>query len=126
MELRLGHGALEAQEQPIVEVGRIIDAVFVQDERIGERADLQEPMPVRRIARQARHLEAHDDPGPTHADFGDQSLEARPIDGRRAGQSLIIVDHDDLIMCPPERDRALLQGVLALRTLGVLEDLPER
>ena len=52
MKLRLTHRALESQEQAIVEVARIVDAVLVEDQRLGEGTDLQEPVPVRRIASQ--------------------------------------------------------------------------
>ena len=53
VQLGFTHRALEAQEQAIVKVTRVVDAVLVEDERLGEGADFQEPMPVRRIARQA-------------------------------------------------------------------------
>ena len=55
-----------------------------------------------------------------------EPLKAFPVGGRGAGLAQIAVDDDDLIDGPAERDRALTQGVLPLRALGVLEDLPER
>ena len=62
VEFRFAHGALQAQQQAIIEMRGIVHPVFIQDERVGQRADLQEPMPVRRVAREARDLQAHDDP----------------------------------------------------------------
>jgi hypothetical protein len=53
VQLGFTHRALEAQEQPVVKVTGIVDAVLVEDECLGEGTDLQEPVPVRRIARQA-------------------------------------------------------------------------
>src|SRR5262245_3495724 len=50
VQLRFTHRPLQAQQQ-IVEVGGIVDAVLVEDQRVGESADLQEPMPIARVAR---------------------------------------------------------------------------
>src|SRR5207249_5608574 len=40
MQLRLTHRALEAEQEPVVEVRRIVDAILVEDEGVRERADL--------------------------------------------------------------------------------------
>ena len=40
VELGLAHGALEAEQQPIIEMCRVVDAVLVENERVGERTDL--------------------------------------------------------------------------------------
>src|SRR5436309_2079444 len=61
VELGLTHRALEAQQQPVVEVTGIVDAVLVEDERVGERADLEEPMPVGGAPREPRDFQAHDE-----------------------------------------------------------------
>ena len=52
MQLRLRHRALQPQQQPVVEIGRRIDAVDVGDQRACQRAQIQELMPVRGGARQ--------------------------------------------------------------------------
>ena len=100
MQLGLAHGALEAEQQPVVEVGRVIEAVLVADQRAGQRADLQQPVPVGVVAGQPGHLQAEHDPGPAHADLGDQALEAVPVGGRGAGLALVGVDDDDLLGWP--------------------------
>lgn len=46
MQLGLTHGALEPQQQSVIEVGGIVDAVFVEDQGRGERAEFNEPVPV--------------------------------------------------------------------------------
>jgi hypothetical protein len=46
MELAFGHGSLEAQEEPVVEAGRVIQAVFVADQGVVVGADLDELLPV--------------------------------------------------------------------------------
>ena len=85
MQLGFAHRALEAQQEPIVEVGRIVYAVLVENQRVGEGADLQQPMPVGIVPREAGDLEPHDDACATHADIGHQSLKtlrARPLTRR--------------------------------------------
>jgi hypothetical protein len=39
--------------QAIIEMCRVINAIFIEDQRVGERADLQQAMPVHRISSQA-------------------------------------------------------------------------
>ena len=50
VQLRFTHRALESEQQPVVEVGRIIEAVFIEDQRVGERANLQQMMPIGAVA----------------------------------------------------------------------------
>ena len=126
VQLRLAHRALESEQQSVVEVGRVIEAVLVEDQRVGERADLQQSMPVGVVARQPRDLQAEHDPGLAQADVGDEPLEPFAVGGARAGLALVGVDHDDLLDRPAERDRALTQRVLALRALGVGLHLAQR
>jgi hypothetical protein len=102
VQLGFTHRALEAQEQAIVKVPRVVDAILVEDERLGEGADFQEPVPVRRIARQARHLQPHHEPHAAEADLGDEALKAIALDRRGARQPEVLVDHDDLIQRPAE------------------------
>src|SRR6516162_5949046 len=42
MQLGLAHGALEAKQQSIVEHGRVINAVGIADERVGEAAEIEQ------------------------------------------------------------------------------------
>src|SRR5258708_19452307 len=83
-------------------------------------------MPVGGIARQARHLEAHHNPGAAQTHLGDKTLEPQAINRRRAGQAEVRVDYDHLINAPSKSDRALSQVVLALSALGILKQLSQR
>ena len=47
VKLGLRHRALQPEQQPVVEVGRRIDAVGVGDQRARQGAQVQQPMPVR-------------------------------------------------------------------------------
>ena len=56
MQLGLTHRALEPEQQAIVEIARIVDAVLVEDQSVGQGANLQQPVPVGGVARQPRNL----------------------------------------------------------------------
>ena len=114
VQLGFGHRALEPEQQPVVELARVIEPVLVEDQRVGHRADLQEPVPVGVVAREPGDLEAEHDPGVSHPDLGHQPLESLAVCGRGAGLALVGVDHDDLLDLPAERDRPLPERVLAL------------
>ena len=124
MQLRLAHRSLEPEQQAVVEVGGVVDAVLVEDQRVGQRADLEQPVPVGGVARQARDLQPEHDSGASHAHLGHQLLKPRAVHRRGARLTEIGVDDDDLLTRPPERYRALAEAVLALGALGVLEHLP--
>ena len=96
VQFGLAHGALKTEQQPVVEVGRVIKPVLVADQRARHGADLQQPVPVGVVAGQPGDLQAEHDPGPAHADLGDQPLKSFPVGGRGAGLALVGVDGDDL------------------------------
>ena len=126
MQLGLTHRTLEPQQEPIVEARGIVHAVLVKDERVGEGADLQQPVPVGTVARQARDLEPHDDAGPTQTDLAHQALKTFAPGRRGTGLALVAVDDDDLLIVPAEGSCATTQRVLPLRALDVLDHLSHR
>ena len=101
VQFGLAHGALQPEQQPVVEVGRVIQPVLVADQRGRHGADLQQSVPVGVVAGQPGHLQAQHDPGAAHADLGDQMLEAFPVGGRGAGLALVGVDGDDRSAAQP-------------------------
>ena len=58
MQLRLAHRAFEAKQQPVVEGGRMVDAIAIADQRVGEAGEVDEPMPIGVVAREPRYLKA--------------------------------------------------------------------
>src|SRR5437899_10498835 len=76
MEFSLAHGALEAEQETIIVVSRIIDAFFVNDERVGEGANLQQVIPVATGAGQARDFQTQDRSAMLESDFSDERLKA--------------------------------------------------
>ena len=107
MQLRFTHRALQPQHQPIVEAGRVIRAVLVQDQRSGHRAQLDQPVPICGVTRQARHLQAHHDPGLTQRHLAHELLKAIAMQGARAGFAQIVVDHVNAFERPAVGDGTL-------------------
>ncbi len=52
-ELPLAHRAFEAQQQAVIEVARVVDAVAIDQQRGGQPAQVDEVMPVTIIARES-------------------------------------------------------------------------
>ena len=126
VQLRFGHRAFQAEQQPVVEAGRVIEPVLVADQGVGEGADLQQPMPVGVVAGQPGDLEPQHDPGAAHADLGDEMLEAFAVSRRGTRLSLVAVDGHDLLDRPTQRDGPLPQRVLTGARFGVVEHLTQR
>jgi hypothetical protein len=92
-ELGLAHRPLQPQQQPVVVVHRVVDAVGVGQQRARQRAQLQQLLPVSARAGQPRHLDAQHQPHMPHGDLGDQPLEAHPAGRAGPGLRQVLVDH---------------------------------
>ena len=130
VQLRLGHRALQPQQQAVVERPGVIQPVGVADHRVGHAAQIQQPVPVDVVARQAGYLQAEHQPGVPERDLRRQPREPRALRHPGAGDPEIVVDHHHLLAREPELDRALDQRVLAGGRLDVslelrLRGLPE-
>jgi hypothetical protein len=62
VQLGLAHGALQAEHQPVVELGRMVDPVRVRDQRVGQRGQVEQLVPVGVVAGQPGHLDPEHDP----------------------------------------------------------------
>ena len=127
-EVQLGfrHRALQAEHEAIVEVRRVIDAVPVRDQGVGECTEIEELIPVRVVAGETGNLDAEDDADLSETDLRDEVLEALPCTRLRAGTPEVLVDYDDLARRPAEALGLRRELVLALEALGVLAHLGER
>src|SRR5690606_35384935 len=126
MQLSFAHRALEPEQQAVVEVGWVVHAILVENERIGQGTDLQQPVPVRIVSGEPGYLQAHADLRTRYAGIGYQMLEASAPRCCRTGFALIAVDDDDLLVTPSTPYRAAAKVVLALGALDVLHDLSHR
>ena len=113
MQLGFAHGPLDPQEQAVVVLSRIINAILVDDEGIGQATDLDEAIPVAAGTSQARGLQAQDGAGTAESDLGHQVLEAVASDGGGPGVALVLVDDVDVSLGPSELLGSLRQVVLA-------------
>src|SRR3954449_5429620 len=119
-EFHLAHGALHAQQQAVVRVAWIVDAIFVEDERANQAAELQQRVPVAAVAGEPRGLDRDHGADAALADGGEQLLEARPGDPG-TGAAEIVVDHLD--GGPSQRPGALDERILATAALVMIEHL---
>ena len=62
-------------------MSRIVNAILVQDQRLSERCQFEQTVPVGVVARQARDLKPQDDPGMAERNLADQVLEAVAVLG---------------------------------------------
>ena len=125
MQLGLAHRALEAQEQAVVVGAGVVEAVSIADQRVEERAHLQELVPVPAGPGEAGDLDAQDQADVPKADLGNETLEAGPIDAGGAGAAEILVNDDDLFARPAEPASPISQGLLQARRFAVLLNLTQ-
>ena len=123
VQLRLAHGSFEAEEQAVVVLGGIVDAVEVRDQGRKKRADLQELMPVLRRARKTGHLHAQDEPHVVEADLRNQPRESLPAFGAASGFTQILIDDEDAPLWPAHGDGAAHQAILEVGRLAMVHHL---
>src|SRR4249919_1987906 len=97
MQLSLAHGALEAEQQSVVEHRGMIDAVGIADEGVGEAAEIEQAIPVGVVAGEAGNFEAEHDPDMAEGDFGSEPGEAVALDDTGTGKPEVFVDNDNLL-----------------------------
>ena len=124
MHFGLRNGAFQTEEEPIVEVGGIVKSVLVADDGVGERAELEQALPIGAVACQARDLQSQHDAGVAEGDLADEVLKAVAVVGVFGRVAEILVDRVNTFRRPAERDCSIAQRILTLGALDVLEDLP--
>jgi hypothetical protein len=117
------HGPFDSQEQAIVVLGRIINAILVDDEGIGQTTDLDETIPVAARTGQARGFQAQDGADAAKPDLGHEVLEAVASQDGGPGVALVLVDDVDPPLGPSELLGAASQVVLAGGAGDVVADL---
>src|SRR5271157_2276504 len=117
VRLGLAHGALEPEQEAIVEQDGMIDAVGV-----GEAAQLDEAMPIV-VARQARDLEPEHEADVGERDFGGEPGETRSRDKAGAGEPEVLIDDDDAIGGPAEFTGFGGKRILSIGRLAIVLDL---
>ena len=126
MQFHLPDGGLHPEQHPIVDIARIVDAVRIDQQRLGDRCELHQPGHLGIRAGQPGDLDPEDRPDLPGAHPAHQLGEPRPGHAPPARHPQVGVDHHHVGAGPPEPDRLLGQPVLARRGLGVLADLRHR
>ena len=80
----------------------MIDAVAVADERIGDAAKFQQPIPISVVPGEARDFQSENDPHMGQGNFTGQAREPGSFVGAGAGQPEVFVDNDHLLFGPTE------------------------
>jgi hypothetical protein len=123
MKLRLAHHPVQAEQEAVVVIRRIIQAVGVGQECPEACTQFQEMMPILARASQPAHLQAEDQADAVQGYLNEQALEAEPaLDGLSA-PAQVVVDDVDLPGTPAEIDGPIGQGVLASGRLLMVDDL---
>jgi len=76
MQLGFTEEATSSQEQPIIILARVIDALGIRQEGPHDRGEIDEGIPIRVVARQATRLVRENDPDTPERDGGHQFLKA--------------------------------------------------
>jgi hypothetical protein len=71
--------SIQTEQKPIIEVGGIVKSVLIEDQRVSKCADLQQSVPIARIAGQAGDFQADHQSGMTHTHLSHEFLKTFPI-----------------------------------------------
>jgi len=104
----------------------LVHAIGICDQRIEQRAYLQQLMPVPARSRQPGHFYAQNQTDMAEAHFRHQSLEAESPFDSAAGSAEIVVDGDDGLSGPAEMKRPVDQRILELGRFLVALNLLRR
>ena len=123
-QLVLAQRPLDAEQQPVAAGARRVHRLVVDQQRVHDAAHLHQPLPVPRVAREARRLARRDGAHLAHAHLRHHPLEAGPVGraGRRTAE--VLVDHLDL--APAHLAQPTLHRVLQPPALLVARDLVRR
>jgi hypothetical protein len=114
---------IQAQQQAVVVQAGIVDGLFVDDQGVRERTDLQQALPITARAGQARDFQAQNGSDVAKSYFSHQPLKTVASDGRGAGLALILVNDLDASWFPSQLLGSLHQVILPGRAADVLTDL---
>jgi hypothetical protein len=107
MQLCLAHRALQAEQQTVIKVRRVVDAIFIADQTASERTYFQQPLPVGVVASKSRNLKAQQNTRMTDGNLTDQPLEPVALLSIGGCAALIVVNRVDAFNRPPERHRLI-------------------
>lgn len=120
-QLEFAHRALEPEQQAVVQLTRIVDAVVIDQQRVGQSAEVDEMVPVAVVPRQPRGFEREHRPGGPIADGGQEPREARALLVATPRPAEVVVD--DVRPTEAETLGMFREGILPLLSFLVMADL---
>ena len=102
VQLCFAHGALQAQQQPVIEHRRVIEAVAIADQRVGEAGEIDEAIPFGIVAGQARDFQTQHEANTGERHLGSEPGKAGAGRGSATGQAQIFINDDDPFGRPAE------------------------
>src|SRR5262249_53495174 len=123
VQLCFAHGALQPQQQSVIEHRRAIEAVAIALQRVGEAGEIDEAIPFGIVAGQARDFQTEHE-----ADTGERDLCSEPCKagagrGSAARQTQIFINDDDPFGGPAELAGLAGERVLPLSRFAIVLDL---
>lgn len=117
------HGPLQSQEEAVVGIAGVVDAVLVCQDGSANRTYLQKMMLILVVAGHAAHRDPQDDADMIHGNFGQEAMKSGSPLGGSASDPLVIDDEQDSVPGPPQGLCMVYQGVLPFARFDVVEDL---
>ena len=126
MQFGFAHRAFQTEYQTVVEQRWMIETVAVPDQSVRHAAEVQQPIPVCIVARQARDFQSEHNAHSAQGDFADHPCEAGAVGGTGAGDPEIFIDDGDLLWGPTQFASPVHQRVLPGRGLAIVLHLGRR
>jgi predicted RNA methylase len=123
MQFGFGHRAFQPQQEPVIEQRRMIEAIGIGNQRVGEPGQFNEPVPVGVIACQARDLQAQHQTDTSQSHIGSKLAKAGASHDAGARHSQIGIDDQNALFRPAKFASATRQLVLSACRFAVVLDL---
>jgi hypothetical protein len=122
-QLEVRHRPLHPQDEAIVRISRIINRLLVDQQRAGDRGDLEQAVPVSGRSRETRSIEAEHGADTAQSHFGDQTLKPLAVLREPTGDTKIVRDQLDGLVDPTQPVRQIHQIELSLGAGVVMNEL---
>ncbi len=80
----------------------MVEAIFVQNESVGNRVDFQKPMPIGVVTSQTGNFQSQDDARFAQADLSHQVLKTLTVRAGSAGLAEVDINDLDLVITPAQ------------------------
>src|SRR5690349_10339283 len=109
MEFGFAHSALQAQQESIVRVRRIVQSILVAKQCPKDGAQFEQLMPVLAGSGETAHLDSKDQADVVEPNFRQQPLKPEATFGSAAALALVFIDYQYAISGPAAINGAVHQ-----------------